>query len=504
MRTHLTIGWILGLCACAGNGLGNGGGSGGEDAEPGEAPSDARPMSDPGEPGPPGCGLDHAAFCDPFDQPSERRGRAGELDATRWSLGRIEPELGTRYVIGPATVADCRPDVPAQVLPPQDTLVCAPTSAIASSHLLVAVAAQNYGINSYRIRQPFDFAGRTGTITFDVDATILNPGWGWPSIEITDEPMNGPSFSMIPGAGNYEGGVIPKNGVEVQLNGGGACPESMRARVESIHEYRDYVDHVTNMVWGENCIPAERHHLNRFQIRLSQDRIEVWATPASADGVTFAAPTMVASAALELSFTRGWVHISVHNHASLKYSDQTVDSWVVRWDNVGFDGPVVGGFAETEAPAPLEDAADGVATAYFVEDRDDTSITAVTIQGVTGVRDADLARLSFDMQYLQNAFGDADISTYGLRYRLNAGAWHDEPLRMAERALLADGVVLDGDMAGEQNAIMQGIIGHVIDVPVGELVEGDNRLEIATVNMPVHGYRAVLSNVDLVLEDLTP
>jgi len=24
------------------------------------------------------------------------------------------------------------------------------------------------------------------------------------------------------------------------------------------------------------------------------------------------------------------------------------------------------------------------------------------------------------------------------------------------------------------------------------------------VNMPVHGYRAVLSNVDLVLEDLTP
>ena len=35
---------------------------------------------------------------------------------------------------------------------------------------MTAVAMQNYGVNSYMIRQPFDFAGRTGKIVFDVDA----------------------------------------------------------------------------------------------------------------------------------------------------------------------------------------------------------------------------------------------------------------------------------------------------------------------------------------------
>src|SRR4051812_4451409 len=37
-------------------------------------------------PGAPGCGLaDKAAFCDSFDQPSANHGRAGELDASKWS-----------------------------------------------------------------------------------------------------------------------------------------------------------------------------------------------------------------------------------------------------------------------------------------------------------------------------------------------------------------------------------------------------------------------------------
>jgi hypothetical protein len=35
---------------------------------------------------------------------------------------------------------------------------------------MTAVSIQNYGVNSYMPRQPFDFAGRTGKIDFDVDA----------------------------------------------------------------------------------------------------------------------------------------------------------------------------------------------------------------------------------------------------------------------------------------------------------------------------------------------
>ncbi len=41
--------------------------------------------------------------------------------------------------------------------------------------MLATAAAQNYGLTTYRIRQPFDFAGRTGTIKLDMDLTQQRP-----------------------------------------------------------------------------------------------------------------------------------------------------------------------------------------------------------------------------------------------------------------------------------------------------------------------------------------
>lgn len=58
---------------------------------------------------------------------------------------------------------------------------------------MVAVGAQNYGQNSYRIRQPFDFAGRTGKIVFDADATVENRLIGWVSVQVTEDPVNAPT-----------------------------------------------------------------------------------------------------------------------------------------------------------------------------------------------------------------------------------------------------------------------------------------------------------------------
>ena len=51
--------------------------------------------------------------------------------------------------------------------------------------LLIATAAQNYGQNGYRIRRPFDFADRTGTIVFDGTITPMGPLYGWISLAIT-------------------------------------------------------------------------------------------------------------------------------------------------------------------------------------------------------------------------------------------------------------------------------------------------------------------------------
>src|SRR5262245_58383640 len=147
----------------------------------------------------PGCGLAAAAFCETFDAPAQARGRAGELDVARWSGSRLGNLLVTgadNTGIGPATIPACRSDLPAKVLPPQDAVVCAANADLPSRHLLMAVASQNYGQNSYRIRQPFDFAGRTGKIVFDAEAYIIGSLYGWVSVEVVEDPTSAPSFAI--------------------------------------------------------------------------------------------------------------------------------------------------------------------------------------------------------------------------------------------------------------------------------------------------------------------
>ena len=85
-------------------------------------------------------------------------------------------------------------------------------------------------------------------------------------------------------------------------------------------------------------------------------------SPVSADGVTFAPVQLVFSGTVNLPFSRGYVQLVTHNHASLKYSEASsgfrqgftdLDAWIARWDNVGFDGPVLGGTREYEVPDSL-------------------------------------------------------------------------------------------------------------------------------------------------------
>ncbi|MFT3922016.1 MAG: hypothetical protein QM778_05745 [Myxococcales bacterium] len=119
------------------------------------------------------CGFEQPAFCDTFETIAGKSGRTGELDAAHWSATRgnpsDHPDLEQAFRVGPALLPACRPDLPARALPNDDIVICDPISTVPTRHLMTATAAQNYGLNGYRIRQPFDFSGRTGTIKFDAD-----------------------------------------------------------------------------------------------------------------------------------------------------------------------------------------------------------------------------------------------------------------------------------------------------------------------------------------------
>ena len=136
------------------------------------------------------CGLADPAFCETFESgpaPMQDRGRGNELSRTRFSETRYAPSLSTgdgetfwaweaEFGLIPEEPPPCRSDVVGFLLPSRDTLVCDPTPTIASHYLMTAVGSQNYGSNAYRIRQPFDFADRTGTIVFDTDLASNFPG----------------------------------------------------------------------------------------------------------------------------------------------------------------------------------------------------------------------------------------------------------------------------------------------------------------------------------------
>ena len=472
MRTGLALACAL-VAACNGS-PGSGDDTAGPDAE----------VPTPGVPGPPGCGFDSAAFCDPFDGPSTSNGRARELDAALWSGGRASPGLpsadGNAVAIGKATLPPCRVGLPARVLPEQDTLICDSINAVKSNHLLVAAAAQNYGQSSYRIRRPFDFAGRTGTITFDATAlpTALQ---GWISVAITKEPTSVPSYLKVQ---NEENGALPRNALEVHFLQN--CQVADMVSVLYIISYDDFQQTIHTVEGAErHCISAKAGQLNRFQIKLSKDHVAIYGSPVSDDGVTFAPVELLAETDVALPFTRGYVHLTTHNHATLKYSNDTVDAWVTRWDNVGFDGPMLGGWREYEVPDSLTMAATGDKQniGYRLDDLTARGWSApLSFAGVdpSGATKAQIALVT----WMHLEWGTP--SQFVLNYRINGGPPHAAHIPASQLALISAMPV-------------SGTLPLVLDVDVSELHAGPNTIQLATTDVPT-SYPPVVYNLDLVLE----
>jgi hypothetical protein len=500
---------------------GSGGSSGGKagSGSGGKGGSHAGSSGSAGQPmGGPACGLDQAAFCETFDAPTSDRGRAGDLDVTRWSGSRMAPDgptanhgNGQAFPVRAATLLPsrdtgsggmqlppCRADVADTVFPDDDTLICDPSSDIASNYLLVAVASQNYGQNSYRIRQPFDFDGRTGKVVFDAEA--LSGGLlGWISLDITEDPIGAPSFQTLM---NSEGGVLPRSGLCVNFNTSCSGMAGESVTVSDIHVFDDYVETITDNNNPATCVNVSWGKLNHFEVSVAQDLVEVRATPYSDDGSSFGDAVLLWSLPVSLPFTRGYVQITTHNHATLKYTApgegfgdgfSNLDAWMTRWDNVGFDGPIVSNYREYELPDPLgtqmiSDATGNYEahnTGYTIPDVGSGDMASFDFDGVD-IKSVTQASLALDAWYCKNCMSATDVAKYTLRYRVNGHDWIDRPLNDQELADLTTG---NG----------RGAVGQVLDVPMDQLVQGKNTLDFVAVNI-AQNYPPGVANVDLVLQ----
>jgi hypothetical protein len=335
-------------------------------AAPTPTPTPA-PMSMQMPTGPDKCQLPQLAFCDTF-QTIVGGGREGDLDPAKWSFTRMTSDvspfpLTTSNTYHSALAQFCR--TTKKVQPDNDSFICGAQFG-ESNHWMETIndfgkydtsvrlpdgthpqISQGYYVaNANRIRQPFDFAGRTGNIVFDVDAHVDGSGndrphgW-WPEVWLTDQPMQGPHLDH-PGTH-----LFPQNGIGFVLND---CPGARtNQEVNSLNQiavFNNYKEKDLKIPSPHDCFTTRADDANHFQIKVSQTHVEFWGS--NKGGTNF---RMLASVNVSLNFSRGYLSFEHASYNAAKYGSTNTSTY--HWHAIGFDGPILPADRGYEVPDAL-------------------------------------------------------------------------------------------------------------------------------------------------------
>ena len=404
-----------------------------------------------------------------------------------------------------APVEPCKSGV-SNVNPDNDIIVCDSTS----GHLgqfETAMVAQNYAMLALRPRQAFDFAGRTGAITFNVDAITEGEGSWLPALYVTDEPTSGAinSSSVM--------GLLPNNGIGLNFNDQCGVTDASKTKVDNVFVYNNTVE-TSVPLNNTTCIATKRGFLNHIEVLLSQTSVQVWASDYSPDGVTFPNFRMIGSASISLPFTRGYVHFEQKQRAPVKNEPGTYTQGYANnyWSNLGFDGPIITPEVASEVadsltvdPNSANNTDAHIAGALNIgygllnnpysmfsccnSSGQTTTIGSFSLPNVnlTGVTSAKLT-FSVTYTYLSPNFTPQNVA---LHYSLNGGPWQNpnpQPNYAAEQ--LCTGC--PGAPAGGGGVL------YSFPINVSNLVSGNNTISFAVDNS-VNSYPPVVANIDLLL-----
>jgi hypothetical protein len=381
------------------------------------------------------------AFVEQFSAPGNPGGnRNGGLDGTRFSVSRWRTEQspdGNQHVTeGPVPPSDVR---------------------VEGGRVVLDVGSQNYGDTLVRINQPFDVAGRTGTVNFDV--VLHRPSgsqvglWGWPTFMFLADPYSVPSYRDDNAAG-----PTPNAGVVLHF------PWECGAPLVRTYQGGAETDDRSAWHFGDcTGLPTTAPGaLNRVRLRISQSALEVCVSNA---GQT--SPQHCWDYGINLGFTRGFLYFGGHNHATDKYGGGPV--WTTVFDNISFDGPVV-------ATARVSQVSNGPGRdiGYGLPQQGSSPLT-VTLPNVnaTGAVSARLV-LSFRADQISNQ----NYAAWRLNYSLNGGTTHSIAVPQAG----------------------SGTAGNLFSIPVdlAELQAGNNTLRLTGTGFYA-GYQPYVGNIDLVI-----
>ena len=180
---------------------------------------------------------------------------------------------------------------------------------------------------------------------------VVNFLGGFFSIDITEDPLTAPTFREF---GNYEHGVFPRNALMIKFSDN-CLTQGTAISAGKVMVYTNYQGAIIQPTFvaqpgsTPSCLSTRTQFLNHFEIRLSQQQLEIYGSDYSPDdGQTFPNLRRIYAANINLPFTRGYVHLAARNHASKKYGHGP--DHIYHWDNVGFDGPAIAGPRIYEIP----------------------------------------------------------------------------------------------------------------------------------------------------------
>ncbi len=431
------------------------------------------------------CGLAQPALCDTFDQPMGNGGRMGALNPIVWGVSRVGNTMDASHYddTWPAHLTVC--GTTQQVQPENDIAICNGQLAEASDDG-GNLSPSGGGVTTLAMypKQPFDFAGRTGKVTFDVSNDSQGSHAAWPEFWLTDKPVPAPfthEFTWI---------AYPQNGFGIRFAGctdssgsGATCPSSDPANclgVDSAVIIRNYVgddtftggttnseETSTIKVVGDGCVVrSTAGQLNHYEIDVSQSRIDIYGTDAFAGPLNLAATPLRHIAAIpnaNLTFTRGLIWLEDAHYNACKFNSQCDHTFI--WDNAGFDGPILARDIGYSVPDALVPESDGSVRLGWNVPANAPKTVSIDIDG-TALTQAAAALLEFNFYHTT-----APIS---LLYSANGNATHTQLWPYLGNSTYTPRTI-------------------ALPVPLSELHAGTNTLSISGSDT------LVIANVDLIL-----
>jgi hypothetical protein len=352
------------------------------------------------------------AFCETFDQPSPITNRSGEMNGTLWGVQRMTGDwnYGRPEAWANATLDLCGTSVPVKA--ESDIRICnGAMREVTNDNLPGTFEGGTVTALTMYSKQPFDFAGRTGTVSFDVTNDSAGSHAAWPEFWMTDQPVPAPFM-------HFGGFAHPRNGLAVRMHAAvgpgqwGVCPngnnlDKPRWTVGSAAVFRNYVMDDTDGCFNTgacaqtglsvtlfDCVTEDvagpNGGFNHVELRISQNLIQVYATNAGETSLHHIADVT----GTNLTFTQGVIWIDdVHYNADKGDPNRPSQrNHTFAWDNIAFDGPLLArhlSFDVLDSMVPLNEGTGGTllgwdANPMSVQTLTTLPMTAANISSASG------------------------------------------------------------------------------------------------------------------------